>query len=169
MVRRSRVAQFPLGYMLATKSVLMVPGFVISLGLRTIYFAPVGAISERAVIVPLVVAGTLGEMTAKTAIFLAGRRLLRPPWRGTPSECASSSQRRDPGAADRAVTRVSSLMSVEPPIAPHRCKNRVSSAPIILGRLASSRKASTHGRWILSLRTRGKHGAPQRVSAAATP
>jgi two-component sensor histidine kinase len=33
----SRVAQYPLGYMLATKSVLMVLGFVISLGLRRLY------------------------------------------------------------------------------------------------------------------------------------
>ena len=33
----SRVAQYPLGYMMATKSVLMFLGFVISLGLRALY------------------------------------------------------------------------------------------------------------------------------------
>src|SRR5215217_2735092 len=33
----SRVARYPLGYMLATKSVLMVLGFALTLGLRALY------------------------------------------------------------------------------------------------------------------------------------
>ena len=67
-----------LGIYAATYLVCLVGGFVPIVNAE-MYFATMGAISERAVIVPLVVVGTLGQMTAKTAIFLAGRGLLRLP------------------------------------------------------------------------------------------
>jgi membrane protein YqaA with SNARE-associated domain len=43
------------------------------------YFATMGAISERTALVPLVVIGTLGQMTAKTSILLASRGAMRLP------------------------------------------------------------------------------------------
>ena len=43
------------------------------------YFATMGAISERTALVPIVIIGTLGQMTAKTSIFLASRGAMRLP------------------------------------------------------------------------------------------
>lgn len=44
-----------------------------------VYLAAAGAMSERSMVVPLILAGTLGQMTAKTAIFFAGQGMLRLP------------------------------------------------------------------------------------------
>jgi membrane protein YqaA with SNARE-associated domain len=67
-----------LGIYAATYLICLIGGFVPIVNAE-VYFASVGAMSDRAVIFPLVVVGTLGQMTAKTAIFLAGRGLLRLP------------------------------------------------------------------------------------------
>lgn len=67
-----------LGIYAATYVVCVVGGFVPVVNAE-VYFASIGAMSDRAVIVPIVVIGTLGQMTAKTAIFFAGRGILRLP------------------------------------------------------------------------------------------
>ena len=67
-----------LGVYAATYLVCLVGGFVPIINAE-VYLASVGAMSERAMVFPLIVTGTLGQMTAKTAIFLAGRGLLRLP------------------------------------------------------------------------------------------
>jgi membrane protein YqaA with SNARE-associated domain len=67
-----------LGLYAATYLMCLVGGFVPIINAE-VYLASVGAMSERAMVLPLVVVGTLGQMTAKTAIFLGGRGLLRLP------------------------------------------------------------------------------------------
>jgi len=67
-----------LGIYATTYLVCLVGGFVPIVNAE-VYLASVGAMSERAMVFPLIVTGTLGQMTAKTAIFLAGRGLLRLP------------------------------------------------------------------------------------------
>ena len=67
-----------LGIYAATFVVCVIGGFVPIVNAE-VYFASIGATSERAVLFPIVVIGTLGQMTAKTAIFCAGRGILRLP------------------------------------------------------------------------------------------
>ena len=67
-----------LGIYATTYLVCLVGGFVPIVNAE-VYLASVGAMSERAMVFPLIVTGTLGQMTAKTAIFLAGRGMLRLP------------------------------------------------------------------------------------------
>ena len=67
-----------LGIYAATFVVCVIGGFVPIVNAE-VYFASIGATSERAVLFPIVVIGTLGQMTAKTAIFFAGRGILRLP------------------------------------------------------------------------------------------
>jgi len=62
----------------ATYLVCLASGFLPFVNAE-IYLASVAALSSRALVVPLVIVGTLGQMTAKTAIFLAGRGLLQLP------------------------------------------------------------------------------------------
>ena len=66
------------GLYAATYLMCLVGGFVPIINAE-VYLASIGAMSERAMVLPLVVVGTLGQMTAKTAIFLGGRGLLRLP------------------------------------------------------------------------------------------
>ena len=70
--------QESLGIYATTYLVCLVGGFVPVVNAE-VYLATAGAMSDRALVIPLVIAGTLGQMTAKTAIFLAGRGLLRLP------------------------------------------------------------------------------------------
>jgi membrane protein YqaA with SNARE-associated domain len=44
-----------------------------------VYFATMGATLDRTTLLPVVIIGTLGQMTAKTAIFFAGRGILKLP------------------------------------------------------------------------------------------
>ena len=67
-----------LGMYAATYLVCLASGFLPFVNAE-IYLASVAAMSARGLVVPLVIVGTLGQMTAKTAIFLAGRGLLRLP------------------------------------------------------------------------------------------
>ena len=67
-----------LGIYAATYLVGLVGGFVPIVNAE-VYMASIGAMKERAEIVPLVILGTLGQMTAKTTIFLTGRGLLHLP------------------------------------------------------------------------------------------
>ncbi len=67
-----------LGIYAATYLVCLVSGFIPIINAE-VYLASVGALSERAMVFPLVLLGTLGQMTAKTAIFLGGRGLVRLP------------------------------------------------------------------------------------------
>lgn len=67
-----------LGIYAATFVVCVIGGFVPIVNAE-VYFASIGATAERAAIVPIVLIGTLGQMTAKTAIFFAGRGILRLP------------------------------------------------------------------------------------------
>jgi membrane protein YqaA with SNARE-associated domain len=67
-----------LGLYAATYVMCVIGGFVPIINAE-VYLASVGAMSDRAAVIPLVLAGTLGQMTAKTAIFLAGRGLVRLP------------------------------------------------------------------------------------------
>ena len=69
-----------LGIYATTFLVCLVGGFVPVVNAE-VYLATAGAMSDRALVIPLVIAGTLGQMTAKTAIFLAGRGPV--PLRGT--------------------------------------------------------------------------------------
>ena len=70
--------QRSLGIYATTYLWCLVGGFVPVVNAE-VYMASVGAMSDRAAVLPLVFVGTLGQMTAKTAIFLGGRRLLRLP------------------------------------------------------------------------------------------
>ena len=65
--------------LLATTYVMCVIGGFVPIINAEVYLASAGALSERGMIVPLVLAGTVGQMTAKTAIFFAGKGLLRLP------------------------------------------------------------------------------------------
>ena len=67
-----------LGIYAATFVVCVIGGFIPVVNAE-VYFASIGAVSDRAEIFPIVVIGTLGQMTAKTAIFFAGRGILRLP------------------------------------------------------------------------------------------
>jgi membrane protein YqaA with SNARE-associated domain len=67
-----------LGIYAATYLVCLIGGFVPIVNAE-VYVASAGALADRAAILPLVVAATLGQMTAKTAIFLGGHGLLRLP------------------------------------------------------------------------------------------
>ena len=67
-----------LGVYAATYLYCLVGGFVPIINAE-VYLASVGAMSARAMVFPLIVIGTLGQMTAKTALFLGGRGLLRLP------------------------------------------------------------------------------------------
>jgi membrane protein YqaA with SNARE-associated domain len=70
--------QESLGLIGATYLFCLVGG-VIPVMNAEVYLASAGAMSDRSMIFPLVLAGTLGQMTAKTGIFLAGQGLLRLP------------------------------------------------------------------------------------------
>ena len=67
-----------LGIYAVTYLTCLVGGFVPIVNAE-VYMASIGAMSERAAVFPLVVVGTLGQMTAKTMLFLAGRGLLKLP------------------------------------------------------------------------------------------
>ena len=67
-----------LGIYVVTYLTCLVGGFIPIVNAE-VYMASLGAMQERAVLVPLVVLGTLGQMTAKTMLFLAGRGMLRLP------------------------------------------------------------------------------------------
>jgi len=67
-----------LGIYAASYLIGLVGGFVPIVNAE-VYFATMGATLDRASIVPVVIIGTLGQMTAKTAIFFAGRGMLRLP------------------------------------------------------------------------------------------
>ena len=67
-----------LGIYAASYVIGVIGGFVPIVNAE-VYFATMGATLDRATLLPVVVLGTLGQMTAKTAIFLAGRGVLRLP------------------------------------------------------------------------------------------
>ena len=67
-----------LGLYAVTFGMCVIGGFVPIINAE-VYLATAGAMSERSMIIPLVLAGTLGQMTAKTAIFFAGQGMLRLP------------------------------------------------------------------------------------------
>ncbi len=67
-----------LGIYAATYVVCLVGGFIPIVNAE-LYMASLGAMQERTTLVPLVALGTLGQMTAKTMLFLGGRGLLRLP------------------------------------------------------------------------------------------
>lgn len=67
-----------LGVYGATFLVCIVGGFIPIIN-SEVYLGAMAAMSTRAAVVPLAVAATLGQMTAKTALFMGGRGLLRLP------------------------------------------------------------------------------------------
>jgi membrane protein YqaA with SNARE-associated domain len=67
-----------LGIYAATFLWCLVGGFIPIINAE-VYLASVAAMSERAAVLPLAIVATVGQMTAKTAIFLAGRGLSRLP------------------------------------------------------------------------------------------
>jgi hypothetical protein len=67
-----------LGICAVTYLMCLIGGFVPVINAE-VYLATAGALADRSMVVPLVLAGTLGQMTAKTTIFLAGQGLLRLP------------------------------------------------------------------------------------------
>jgi membrane protein YqaA with SNARE-associated domain len=63
----------------AASYVMGVVGGFVPIVNAEVYFATMGATLDRATLLPVVIIGTLGQMTAKTAIFFAGRGILRLP------------------------------------------------------------------------------------------
>ena len=68
----------PLGLYLATYAVCFVSGFVPLVNSEA-YLLSVSAISSPASALPLTLAATLGQMTAKTLLYCSGRGLMRLP------------------------------------------------------------------------------------------